>query len=186
MEPNPLEDVESVTMIGASSILCTIWWLLTFFLYPRGSNQTWLIPIAEVFNGTFTIFKAAYICTWVLYFFGSVIEFFAWATYVTEVTDGDFFLLWVTWVSTLFNGALYLVPPVVATIAIGFEEGFTPASYPAFIIMDVLGMVMWVYNGMIHLLYKGRLEKYIKGNMVTDEPEQNLTNDEEPGKGEWF
>ena len=166
-------------MIGIASIIGSAWWLVTLFLYPRATGQTWYIPISDMWFGNFTFINASYVCTWVFYMFGSVMEFAAWVGFFTGLTDGQFFVTWVQHVSTLSSGFLYLLPPLWATMAIGFEEGFTPASNPAYILMDVVGMVMWVYIASIHLLYKGRLEKHVQGRL---DHNKSLLNEE---SGKW-
>ena len=119
VEPNPLEDFGAITMIGATSILGTTWFLLTLFLYPTQAGTPYPIPFIDIFASAFTWVKGAYISTWILYFFGSVIEFIFWVMYITDTIDGRLFSMWVSWVSTSFTCILYAIPPILATISIG-------------------------------------------------------------------
>ena len=175
VEPNALFDFEAILMIGIASIIGTAWWIITLFLYPRATGETWYIPISDMWFGNFTFINASYVCTWVFYLFGSVLEFIAWIGFVTGPTNGQFFIMWVQHVSLHLTGWFYLLPPLFATMAIGFEEGFTPANNPAFVLMDVVGLTMWVVIGSIHLLYKGRLEKHIQSRLDVNSA---LTNGE--------
>jgi len=128
--PNdPVNDSYPGLLIGISSTVGTVWWLLSWFVFIKNQannsnlktigNQE-VLPIgffwerlSEV-DGEFVYLALSMFMTFFAFIIVSVVEFIGWVMYC--VGEREFFVWWVRYIGYYGSAALYGMPVVFAII----------------------------------------------------------------------
>lgn len=172
-------------ILGINSVLGTVWWLLSWFVFVKNTNgDTGLKNIARVEVLPLGFFWERFASTgdsyaymalsmfsnfWV-FAIVSLVEMIAWIVYLVD--SPSFFGWYVNVIGYWGSIVLMLLPPIfsISHIGLTLEGSITqqPGSYCVF--LSVIGVIMWLLSSFLHVLYAERLAAFIATKVPYTEP----------------
>jgi len=159
-------------MIGITSALSTVWWILSWFVFIKNTPGDYILrnksnqftaPITFFWeritetNGVYIYLAASIMFTFFNYLIVSAVELVAWIFYL--LGQPYFFGWWVSIVGYYGSVVLYVIPVLFAIMHIAITLNgtitATPGAYCVFLIS--IGTFFWLLNAFVHIFYADKL-----------------------------